>query len=94
MYKGKEYKNALQRFFCRIDLKSLMFLMKFVYFYADKDDVKKLYHLIKQAQSSIPLKPFDQIQTSTVLGQPLAISNYLKGLNPLDKMGEKFCNEN
>ena len=70
--------------------------MKFVYFYADMEDVKKLYHLVEQAQSSIPLKmkPFDQIQTSTVLGQPLAISNYLKGLNPLDKMGENFNNEN
>ena len=68
--------------------------MKFVYFYADMKDVKKLYHLVKQAKINIPLKPLDQIQTSTVLGQPLAISNYLKGLNPLDKMGENFNNEN
>ena len=68
--------------------------MKFVYFYADMEDVKKLYQLVKQAHLKIPLKPFDQVQSSTVLGQPLAISNYLKGLNPLDKMGENFSNEN
>ena len=57
------------------------------------EDVKKLYQLVEQAQLKIPLKPFDQIQSSTVLGQPLAISNYLKGVNPLDKMGENFNNE-
>ena len=64
--------------------------MKFVYHHANIADVEGLYELVKQANLNIPLKPLEQILATTDLGQPLAISDYLKGLNPLDKLRDNF----
>ena len=74
----------------RIELQGLLFIMKFVYHYANMADVEGLYELVQQSNVNIPLKPLEQILATADLGQPLAISDYLKGLNPLDKLGYNF----
>ena len=78
----------------RIELQSLLFIMKFVYHYANMADVEGLYELVQQANLNIPMKPLEQILASADLGQPLAISDYLKGLNPLEKLGDNFKTKN
>ena len=76
----------------RIELQGLLFIMKFVYHYANMADVEGLYQLVKQANLNIPMKPLEQVLATADLGQPLAISDYLKGLNPLDKLGNNVNN--
>ena len=58
------------------------------------NDVEKIYEMIKDANLPVPMKDLDQIKSSLQLPQPLAISDYLKGLNPGEKILDMFQNEN
>ena len=75
-------------FFSRIDLKSLMFVMKFVYKFHDMEDVEELYHMTKRAGINLSMKSLDVVKNETVLPNPLAISDYLDLLDPKGKLGE------
>ena len=77
----------------RIELQTLLFIMKFVYHHASMADVEALYDIVKQAKLNIPMKPLEEVLATADLGQPLAISDYLKGLNPLEKLGDNFINK-
>ena len=59
-----------------------MLVMKFVYHFATMNDVEKLYDKIKDANLPVPMKDLDHFKSSLQLPQPLAISDYLKGINP------------
>ena len=63
-----------------------MFIMKFVYFYADVQDVETLYNQVKKAGLMVPLKSFDEVRSTLQLSKPLAISNYLKYVDPSYKL--------
>ena len=78
----------------RIGLQSLMLVMKFVYHFGTMNDVEKLYDKIKDANLPVPMKDLDQFKSSLQLPQPLAISDYLKGMNPGEKILYMFQNEN
>ena len=78
----------------RIGLQSLMLVMKFVYHFGTMNDIEKLYDKIKDAKLPIPMKDLDQFKSSLQLPQPLAISDYLKGMNPGEKILYMFQNEN
>ena len=78
----------------RIGLQSLMLVMKFVYNFATMNDVEKLYDKIQDANLPVPMKELDQFKSSLQLPQPLAISDYLKGMNPGEKILDIFQNEN
>ena len=71
-----------------------MLVMKFVYHFATMNDVEKLYDKIKDANLPVPMKDLDQFKSSLQLPQPLAISDYLKGMNPGEKILYMFQNEN
>ena len=71
-----------------------MLVMKFVYHFATMNDVEKLYKMMKDANLPVPLKDLDQIKSTLQLPQPLAISDYLKDMNPGEKILEMFQNEN
>ena len=68
-------------------------MMKFVYHHANIADVEGLYEIVKQAKLNIPMKPLEQVLATADLGQPLAITDYLRGLNPLEKLGDNFFNK-
>ena len=51
--------------------------MKFVYHFANMDDVEKLYNIVKDADLKIPMKKYDDFKKGVFLGQPLVISDYL-----------------
>ena len=67
-----------------------MLIMKFIYYFADMQDVKTLYKQVEQADLMVPLKTFDQIKTSLDLPKPLAISNYLENLNPGKQFNQRI----
>lgn len=85
--------NQLLLFICRIDQRSLMLIMKFVYNFANMNDVDTLYEKIQKADLKIPLKDLSQFKASVHLGQPLAISNYLKGLDQFERLPTNFKNQ-
>ena len=60
--------------------------MKFVYNFANLDDVEILYDVVKKANSKIPMKPIHQVKGSVVLGHPLAVSDYLLDLDQYAKI--------
>ena len=60
--------------------------MKFVYNFANLNDVKRLYGKVKKANSKIPMKTIEEVTGSVVLGHPLAISNYLLDLNQYENI--------
>lgn len=60
--------------------------MKFVYDFANLNDVKMLYGKVKKANSTIPMKTIDEVTRSAVLGHPLAVSDYLMDLNQYEKI--------
>ena len=64
--------------------------MKFIYYFADMQDVKTLYKQVEQADLMVPLKTFDQIKTSLDLPKPLAISNYLENLHPGNPFNQRM----
>ena len=66
--------------------------MKFVYGYANLNDVEILYDVVKRANSKIPMKPITQVKSSVVLGQPLAVSDYLLDLDQYAKVPGSFNN--
>ena len=68
--------------YIRIDMKSLMWVMKFVYHLYDWEDVKELYHKTKAAGLNLPLKPLNIVKKETLLPNPLAITDYLSLLDP------------
>lgn len=63
-----------------------MVIMKIAYLYADVQDVENLYNQVKKAGLMVPLKTFDEIRSSLQLSKPLAISNYLKHVDPTYKL--------
>ena len=67
--------------------------MKIVYHFANHNDVETLYDLVKKANSKVPMKTIEEVKDSVVLGQPVAISDYLKDLNQYEKMPMTFDNE-
>ena len=71
---------------CRIEYKHLLLVMKFVYNFANINDVKRLYEKVKKANSKIPMKTIDEVTSSVVLGHPLAVSDYLLGLDQYEKI--------
>ena len=75
-------------FLSRINLKSLMFVMKFVYKFHDMDDVEELYHMTKRAGINLSMKPLDVVKNETVLPNPLAITDYLAFLDPKSALRE------
>ena len=60
--------------------------MKFVYNFANLNDVKRLYGKVKKANPKIPMKTIEEVTGSVVLGHPLAISNYLLDLNQYENI--------
>ena len=56
-------------------------------------DVESLYQVVKKADLKIPLKGLDEVKASVSLRKPLAISDYLEGLNPYEPMTHDFKNE-
>ena len=77
---------------CRIDYKYLLLVMKFVYKYANLDDVINLYGTVKKANSTIPMKTIDEVTGSVVHGHPLAVSDYLMDLNQYEKVPRSLNN--
>ena len=70
-----------------------MLIMKFVYNFANMNDVDALYKKIQKVDLKIPLKDLNQFKESVHLGQPLAISNYLKGLDQFERLPTNFKNQ-
>ena len=70
-----------------------MLIMKFVYNFANMNDVDTLYEKIQKADLKILLKDLSQFKASVHLGQPLAISNYLKGLDQFERLPTNFKNQ-
>ena len=70
----------------RIDYMYLLLIMKFVFNFANLDDVEILYDVVKKANSKIPMKPIHQVKGSVVLGHPLAVSDYLLDLDQYAKV--------
>ena len=68
--------------FSRIDLRSLMFVMKFVYHFHDMKDIEELYHLTKTASINLPMKRLEVVKNQTLLPNPLAITDYLANIDP------------
>ena len=60
--------------------------MKFVYNFANLNDVKKLYGKVKKANSKLPMKTIDEVTGSVVLRHPLAVSDYLLDLNQYERV--------
>ena len=50
--------------------------MKFVYKYADKDDLENLYEKVIDAGLNLPLKPFNVTSAASKLLRPLAVVDY------------------
>ena len=67
-----------------------MLIMKFIYFFADMEDVRTLYNRVEQAGLMVQLKTFKQVETSLDLPKPLAISNYLENLNPGKQFNQRI----
>ena len=67
--------------------------MKLVYHYANLNDVETLYDLVKKANSKFPMKSIEEVKASLVLGQPVAISDYLVDLNQYEMIPMTFENE-
>ena len=77
----------------RIDLKFLLFVMKFVYHFANLNDVEILYEMVKKTNVKVPMKTIEEVKDSAVLGQPLAISDYLLDLNQYEPIPATFKNK-
>lgn len=73
-------------------LKDLLLIMKFVYNYATLDDVEQLYNHVKAADLKIPMKSLEDVKSTIVIEQPLAISNHFEGLNQFDIIPQSFYN--
>lgn len=66
--------------------------MKFVYNFANLQDLKALHSIVNEQGENIPTKSFDHIKTSVKLKEPLVIFDYLKNANPsvpLDEFSER-----
>ena len=62
--------------------------MKFVYHFANMDDVEKLYNIVKDADLKIPLKEYDDFKKGVFLGQPLVISDYLHAVDQFSTISQ------
>ena len=63
-------------------MKSLLWIMKFVYKYADKDDLEVLYQRVVNADLKLPLKQFNVTSAPAKLLRPLAVVDYTKVHDP------------
>ena len=70
-----------------------MLIMKFIYSFADMEDVKTLYNRVEQADLMVPLKTFNQIESSLDLPKPIAISNYLENLHPGNRFNQRISDD-
>ena len=67
--------------------------MKFVNHYANMEDVKTLYNLVKDAGLKIPIKEYEEFQKSVFLGQPMVISDYLHIVDQFVKVSKVHQDE-
>ena len=67
--------------------------MKFVYHYADHNDLKDLYKRTLNAGLKLPLKPFNAVKASQKLLRPIAVSDYVKENNPLEPIDDTMKKE-
>ena len=58
--------------------------MKFVYHFADENDLKDLYKRVLNAGLMLPLKSFAVVKNTSNLLRPLAVSDYIKENDPLE----------
>ena len=63
-------------------MKSLLTIMKFVYHYADLNDLENLYRNVEK--TGLPVKQFDATKALSKVLRPLAVSDYLKDNEPLE----------
>ena len=63
-------------------MKSLLTIMKFVYHYADVNDLENLYKNVEK--TGLPVKQFDATKALSKVLRPLAVSDYLKDNEPLE----------
>ena len=67
--------------------------MKFVYNFADEEDLLELYKATQFAEElGLPLKPFSEIRSSAKLLRPIAVSDYLKDVNPMKRIDNPIAN--
>ena len=76
----------------RLSLKDVLFLMLFIYNHANMQDLKKLHGHVSKAELGFPIKPFKDVEASTVLKRPPMIIDYLDGISETEDIA--FSDQN
>ena len=60
--------------------------MLFIYNHADMQDLKKLHDHVTKAELGSPIKPFEDVEASTILKRPTMIIDYLDGISETENI--------